>query len=58
MIQIDDDGRATSGAVMVPGVGLRGMRERVAALGGELRAEPRGEGGFGGHADIPVGRAR
>jgi signal transduction histidine kinase len=58
VIQIEDDGSATPGAAVVPGVGLLGMRERVAALGGELRAEPRGEGGFSVRADIPVGGSR
>ena len=31
------------------------MRERVTALGGRLRAEPRDEGGFTVHAELPVG---
>jgi signal transduction histidine kinase len=30
------------------------MRERVTALGGELRTEPRSEGGFTVHAELPV----
>ncbi|WP_121159249.1 sensor histidine kinase [Micromonospora pisi] len=55
-IQVDDDGRATPDSVPVPGVGLIGMRERVTSLGGHLRAEPRGEGGFSVHAELPVGR--
>ncbi|TDD04143.1 sensor histidine kinase [Nonomuraea deserti] len=54
LIQVDDDGKAASGAVPVPGVGLLGMRERVTALGGELRAAPRGEGGFSVRAELPV----
>ncbi len=53
-LRIDDDGTARTGAPPVPGVGLIGMRERVAALGGRLRAEPRSEGGFTVRADIPV----
>lgn len=55
-IRVDDDGRATPDAALVPGVGLLGMRERVTALGGHLRAEPRSEGGFSVHAELPVGR--
>lgn len=55
-IRVDDDGKATSGAAPVPGVGLLGMRERVTALGGRLRAEPRGEGGFTVQAELPVDR--
>jgi signal transduction histidine kinase len=54
VIQIDDDGRATVDTAPVPGVGLLGMRERVTALGGRLRAAPRNEGGFTVHARLPV----
>ncbi|MEU8207370.1 histidine kinase [Streptosporangium sp. NPDC049046] len=53
-VQIDDDGRADPGAVPTPGVGLSGMRERVTALGGRLRAGPRSEGGFSVRAELPV----
>ncbi|HEX5540077.1 MAG TPA: histidine kinase [Micromonospora sp.] len=55
-IRVDDDGKATPDTVAMPGVGLLGMRERVTALGGRLRAEPRGEGGFTVQAELPVGR--
>jgi signal transduction histidine kinase len=55
-IRIDDDGTAKPGAAPVPGVGLTGMRERVTALGGRLRAEPRTEGGFTVQAELPVAR--
>ncbi|WP_062439926.1 sensor histidine kinase [Herbidospora daliensis] len=54
VVQVDDDGRATPGVAPVPGVGLLGMRERVTALGGRLRAEPRGGGGFTVEAELPV----
>nr|WP_062338837.1 histidine kinase [Herbidospora sakaeratensis] len=54
VVQVDDDGRARPGVAPVPGVGLLGMRERVTALGGRLRAEPRGEGGFTVEAELPV----
>ncbi|MDG4860491.1 sensor histidine kinase, partial [Streptomyces sp. T-3] len=40
----------------VPGVGLLGMRERVTALGGRLRAEPGSERGFTVQAELPVDR--
>ncbi|MGW3248684.1 sensor histidine kinase [Streptomyces sp. NPDC001070] len=53
-IRIDDDGTAVPGNAPVPGTGLLGMRERVTALGGRLRAEPRGEGGFTVQAELPV----
>ncbi|WP_406273327.1 histidine kinase [Nocardia sp. NBC_00881] len=54
VIRVDDDGKATSDTASVPGVGLLGMRERVTALGGRLRAAPRSEGGFSVHAELPV----
>jgi signal transduction histidine kinase len=55
VVQVDDDGKADPDAPPVPGTGLLGMRERVAALGGRLRAEPRPEGGFTVRAELPVG---
>jgi len=55
-IRVDDDGKATLRTAHQPGVGLLGMRERVTALGGRLRAEPRSEGGFTVQAELPVGR--
>ncbi|WP_238015045.1 histidine kinase [Dactylosporangium sp. AC04546] len=51
VVQVDDDG---VGGEPVPGVGLLGMRERVTALGGRLRAGPRDEGGFRVRAELPV----
>jgi signal transduction histidine kinase len=56
-IRVDDDGGAAPGSGAVPGVGLLGMRERVTALGGRLRAEPRGGGGFTVEAELPVEQA-
>lgn len=53
-IRVDDDGKATPDTAPMPGVGLLGMRERVTALGGRLRAEPRTEGGFTVQAELPV----
>ena len=55
-IRVDDDGKATPDTAPMPGVGLLGMRERVTALGGRLRAEPRSEGGFTVQAELPVDR--
>ncbi|TMS00491.1 sensor histidine kinase [Nonomuraea basaltis] len=54
IVQVDDDGTASKDAPPVPGVGLLGMRERVTALGGRLRAEPRPEGGFTVRAELPL----
>jgi signal transduction histidine kinase len=56
VIQVDDDGTATPQSSPVPGVGLLGMRERVTALGGQLRAEAHSKGGFTVHAELPVER--
>ncbi|WP_327257086.1 sensor histidine kinase [Streptomyces sp. NBC_01244] len=56
-LQVDDNGKATPDTAPVPGMGLLGMRERVTALGGHLRAAPRGEGGFTVQAELPVERA-
>ncbi|RSN66395.1 MULTISPECIES: sensor histidine kinase [Actinomadura] len=53
-VRVADDGTAAPGTVAAPGIGLLGMRERVAALGGRLSAGPRGEGGFVVHAELPV----
>ncbi|MEU7516330.1 histidine kinase [Streptomyces sp. NPDC042898] len=59
-VRIDDDGGGADPATATtstPGVGLLGMRERVTVLGGRLRAEPRGEGGFTVQAELPLDRA-
>ncbi|MFI6292072.1 sensor histidine kinase [Nonomuraea sp. NPDC050790] len=52
VLQVDDDGHGR--AAGTPGVGLTGMRERVAALGGTLAAGPRPEGGFSVRAELPA----
>jgi len=53
VVCVDDDGSAAR-QPPVPGYGLVGMRERVTALGGTLRAEPRDGRGFSVHAVLPV----
>jgi signal transduction histidine kinase len=52
-VEVEDDGRKLDRAP-VPGLGLVGMRERVAALGGSLRTGPRPDGGFAVRADLPT----
>ena len=52
-VQVDDDGSAPT-QPPVPGYGLVGMRERVTALGGQLRAEPGATRGFSVLAELPV----
>ncbi|MEU9701948.1 sensor histidine kinase [Streptomyces sp. NPDC047981] len=55
-IRVDDDGKATPNTAPTSGFGLLGMRERVTALGGRLRAEPRPDGGFTVQAELPLDR--
>jgi signal transduction histidine kinase len=52
-IEIVDDGTAASGGVS-PGLGLRGMAERAAALGGHVDVGPRDDGGWRVHAVLPL----
>jgi signal transduction histidine kinase len=47
------NGTASPGA----GDGIRGMRERAEALGGELAAGPRPDGGFRVRARLPLDAA-
>ena len=50
-VQVDDDG---CGGDAPPGNGIRGMAERARALGGELTASPKENGGFRVRARLPV----
>jgi signal transduction histidine kinase len=55
-IEVVDDGAASSTtANAVTGNGVRGMRERAAALGGTLEAAPVESGGWRVRARLPVG---
>jgi signal transduction histidine kinase len=58
-VQVDDDGRQP-GPRQQPasGSGIAGMRDRVAALGGEFYAGPRRGGGFRVRARLPFSDAR
>jgi signal transduction histidine kinase len=55
-IRVDDDGTG-SRRPPVPGYGLVGMRERVTALGGRVRAEPGASRGFTVLAELPLNRS-
>jgi signal transduction histidine kinase len=52
-VEVDDDGRRPRGNGM-GGNGIPGMRERVAALGGEFSAGPRPDAGFRVRARLPL----
>ena len=56
VVQVSDDGRGVESTVSPAeaGHGLVGMRERVAALGGELVARPDPQGGFVVRAVLPL----
>jgi signal transduction histidine kinase len=54
-VQVDDDGQGRNDSLPPPGgSGIAGMRERAAALGGELHAGPRPGGGFRVTATLPL----
>ncbi len=54
-LEVADDGAAVNGAADGAGTGLRGMRERAAALGGSLEAGPGEGGGWRVAATLPAG---
>jgi signal transduction histidine kinase len=59
VVQVDDDGTGPSTAAMPgTGKGVLGMRERAAALGGELEAEPKPGGGYRVRARLPLDGVR
>jgi signal transduction histidine kinase len=54
-VQVDDDGHGPPDHTSAgSGKGIVGMRERVAALGGDLEVGPRPEGGFRVRARLPL----
>jgi signal transduction histidine kinase len=57
-VQVDDEGGAGVTPSSEPGSGIAGMRERVEALGGSLRAGPKTQGGWRVESDIPVAEGR
>jgi signal transduction histidine kinase len=50
-VTVTDDG---GGGIPEPGLGITGMKERVAAAGGQFEAGPTGNGGFKVEASIPL----
>jgi len=54
-IDVTDDGHGGGAGEDPPvGHGLRGMRERAAALGGDVTAGPADQGGWHVHARLPL----
>lgn len=45
-LEVSDDGRASPSLIPGTGTGIVGMRERIAAVGGEFHAGPKPRGGF------------
>ena len=54
-IDVTDDGSGSASQSSLGGHGLRGMRERAAALGGDVTAGPADTGGWHVHARLPLG---
>lgn len=55
MITVEDRGTGPVSGGEGVGRGLVGMRERAAAVGGEITAGPAGDGGFRVEAELPLG---
>jgi signal transduction histidine kinase len=55
-VEVRDDGARVADPVQA-GSGIRGMRERAAALGGTLEAGPGSDGGWAVTARFPIGQA-
>lgn len=58
ILEARDDGRASGATAAATGHGLRGLAERLEALGGTLDAGPRADGGFELRARAPAGEER
>ncbi|MGW4155319.1 sensor histidine kinase [Micromonospora chersina] len=56
-VSVTDDGQASPARPVTPGVGLRGMRERVTGVGGTLHADAGDGGGFAVRATFPLDAA-
>lgn len=53
-VEVVDDGQGALSSSDGLGNGLRGMQERIAAMGGNLVTGPRAEGGFEVRASVPI----
>jgi signal transduction histidine kinase len=53
-IDVIDDGAGAASESIGSGLGIRGMRERAAAVGGQLEAGPLPGRGFRMHATLPT----
>ena len=54
VVEVVDSGPGVAGGTLGTGHGLRGIRERVAAVGGQVEVGPRQEGGFLVRASLPA----
>jgi signal transduction histidine kinase len=54
-LEVVDQGRGSASTAVQGGHGIRGMRERAAAVGGRLEAAPGPQGGFRVWAQLPAG---
>jgi signal transduction histidine kinase len=54
-LEVVDQGRGSASTDVQGGHGIRGMRERAAAVGGRLEAAPGPQGGFRVWAQLPAG---
>jgi signal transduction histidine kinase len=53
-VEVLDNGPARSVTTVNSGIGLLGMRERVASVRGHLETGPGSDGGYGVHAQLPI----
>ncbi|GHB24458.1 sensor histidine kinase [Streptomyces chryseus] len=56
VLVVENDGAGEVSATGSPGSGLAGLRERLGAVGGTLRAGPAGDGRFRLTAEVPLAR--
>ncbi|MBT2528540.1 sensor histidine kinase [Streptomyces sp. ISL-99] len=56
VLVVENDGAGEVSAAGTPGSGLAGLRERLSAVGGTLRAGPAGDGRFRLTAEVPLVR--